>query len=164
MRDSPTEVGNYLPKYALGYQNQGAVNSPTACQPRQQWTHQVQYTVILMQCTKVGTQIFFVSPQIANLQILGLKGLFCNRKSAISEVCNSGKSQILKFEFAEVLSPQYMIGFTKRKKYVVRKSQIRNLKKVRKFADLRFAGLICGPPIFSHATYAVIHHQPFHQK
>ncbi len=64
MRDPPAEVGNYLPKYGLGYENQGAVNSATVCQPRQQWTHQVQYTVILMQCSKVGTQISFVSLQI----------------------------------------------------------------------------------------------------
>jgi hypothetical protein len=72
MRDPPTEVGNYLPKYGLGYENQGAVNSPTNCQPRQQWSHQVQ----LYSNTHAMLRL-----KSANLRICDLWDLFAFRPS-----------------------------------------------------------------------------------
>jgi hypothetical protein len=52
------------------------------------------------------------------------------------------------YTFAEVLSPQITKNWV-RKSQIRKGSQLRKVRKSNKFADLRFAELICGSPSFS---------------
>jgi hypothetical protein len=103
-------------------------------------------------CLKRSLKLGFLKLIKILLKISAVYAIFQGRKNKYLRTCESFQSAN---KLVSVIRKSTNYKSANHEKYGVRKSQIRKLthyRKICKFADLRFAELICGPPTFDITT------------